>query len=113
MSRPLREQVVGDAHREFTLAVQFLDDGVVVGIVLVAAARIYHARYAEPVDLAQEMPRRILLIIRRQLRSLRQCRVENAGVWFRHQQACRLTVTIAHDLCARRFRRSLGVTDCP
>ncbi|MDC6134667.1 DUF1275 family protein, partial [Burkholderia gladioli] len=49
--RVLREQVVGDAQAQLVAPGQFHDHGVVVGIGLVAAARVDRAGHAEPVQL--------------------------------------------------------------
>ena len=38
---------------------QFLDDVVIVGVVLEAAAGVDHARHAQPVQLAHEVARRV------------------------------------------------------
>ena len=57
------------------------------------------------------MPRRIDLIVERQLRPLGERRVEDAGVRLGEQQAGRIAVGVAHDLAAGRLRRVLGVAD--
>ncbi|MNI22980.1 hypothetical protein D3C73_765470 [compost metagenome] len=73
--RFLGEEVVGQPDRELTVLVQLLDDLVVVGIVLEAAARVDDAGYAQPVQLAHEVAGRVQLILFRQLRGLGQGRV--------------------------------------
>ena len=50
----LREQVVGEPHGELTLFAQFLDDGIILRIVLKAAACVDGAGHAETVELAHE-----------------------------------------------------------
>ena len=109
--RLLREQVVGDADRELAVAVQLLDDLVVLGVVLETAAGVDHAGHAEPVQLAHEMPRRIHLVLGRQLRPLGERGVEDGRVGLGDQQAGRIAVRVAHDLAARGVRRVLGVAD--
>ena len=109
--RLLREQVVGDAHGELAVAVQLLDDLIVLGVVLEATAGVDHAGHAEPVHLAHEVPRRVLLILGRQLRPLGERGVEDGRVRLRDQQSGRFAARAAHDLSAREVRRVLGVAD--
>ena len=90
---------------------QFLDDGIVLGVVLEAAAGVDRAGDAEPVELAHEMARRVDLIIERQLRPLGQRRVEDRGIRLGQQKPGRIAVRVAHDLASRRLRRVLGVAD--
>ena len=82
----LREEIVGEPDRELAVVVQLLDDGVVVRIVLKAAAGVDRAGHAEAVELAHEMARRVDLILERQLRPLGQRRVEDAGIGLGDQQ---------------------------
>ena len=77
----LREQVVGEADGQLAFVGELLDDGVVLGIVLEAAAGIDRAGDAEPIEFAHEMARRIDLIVERQLRALGQRRIEDARRW--------------------------------
>ena len=109
--RLLREEIVGEADSELALFGQLLDDGVVVGIVLEAAAGIDGACDAEPVQLPHEMACRVDLVVERQFRPLGQRRIEDAGVGLGEQQAGRIAIGIADDLAARRVRRVLGVAD--
>jgi len=51
------------------------------------------------------------LIIQRQLRSLGQRRVEDAGIGLCQQQASRIAAIIANDFASRRIWRVFGVTD--
>jgi len=72
MSRPftlglLGEEVVGETDREVPLVAQLLDDGVILRIILKAAARVDRAGNAEAIELAHEVPRRVDLILERQL----------------------------------------------
>ena len=83
---------------------QLLDDLVVLGIVLEAAAGVDGAGDAEPVELAHEMAGRVELVLERQLRALGERRVEDAGVRLGEQQAGRIACGVAHDLAARRVR---------
>jgi hypothetical protein len=66
--RLLREKVVGDPDGEFARFAELADDFVIFRIVLKATAGVDGAGYAEPVELAQEMARRIELIVDGQLR---------------------------------------------
>src|SRR5882762_6929727 len=68
--RLLREEVVGKSDRELAVVVELLDDSVVLGIVLEAAARVDGSGDAEPIQLAHEVPGGIELIVERQLRPL-------------------------------------------
>ncbi|MNN25825.1 hypothetical protein D3C81_1393140 [compost metagenome] len=90
---------------------QVLDDVVVIGVVLVAAASIDHAGHAKPVHFAHEMARGVLLVLGRQLRALGQRGVEDGGVGLGQQQAGRIAGLVADDLAARRIRRVLVVAD--
>ncbi len=65
----LREQIVGHAHCQLAVIMQFLNDVVVLRIVLSAAASINDRRYSKSVHLAHVMPRRVDLIFNRQLRT--------------------------------------------
>ena len=102
--RLLREQVVGEPDGELPFVGQLLDDRVVLGIVLEAAAGIDRAGDAEPVELAHEVPGRVDLVVERQLRPLGQGRVENLGVGLGEQQSRRIARRIALDLAAGRRR---------
>src|SRR5438034_8528715 len=63
----LREEIVSNAECEFATLMQFLDDGVVLRVILIAAARINDAGEAEPVQFSHEVARGIQLMLRRQL----------------------------------------------
>ena len=93
------------------LAVQLLDDPVVLGIVLEPAAGVDRAGHAEPVELAHEVARRVDLIFERQLRPLGERRVEDCRVGLGEQQPGRFALGIAHDLAAGRVGRVPGVAD--
>jgi len=56
--------------------------------------------------------RGVELIVERQLRSLGQRRVEDAGVGLSQEQAGRVASAVADDFTRRRIRRVFGVTDC-
>jgi hypothetical protein len=107
--RVLREQVVGDAHGQLAALREFHDDGVVVGVGLVAAARVDGARHAEPVQLAHEMARRIHLVVIRQLRAFGERGVEQARIGARDQHARGVAAAVALDLAAGRVRRVFRV----
>ena len=109
--RLLGEQVVGEAHGQLPLPVQLLDDRVIVRIVLKPAAGIDDAGHAEPVDLAHEVARRVLLVFGRKLGALRQGRVEDRRIGPGDQQAGGIALRIALDLAAGRVRRILRVAD--
>ena len=57
------------------------------------------------------MARGVELIVERQLRTLGQRRIEDAGIGLGEQQAGRRAIRVAHDLAAGRVRRVLGVAD--
>ena len=107
----LREQVVGDARGELALPRQLLDDLVVVGVVLEAAAGVDHARHAEAVQLAHEAAGRVELILERELRALGERRVQDPRVRPGDQQPGGIAALVALDLAARRLGRVLGVAD--
>jgi hypothetical protein len=98
----LREQVVGDPERQLAVGVELLDHGVVVGVVLEAAAGVDHARDTQPVHLAHEVPGRVELLLGRQLRALGEGRVEDHGVGLGEQQPGRVARPVALDEAARR-----------
>ena len=108
--RFLREEIVGDAQRQFAALVQFLDDGVVLRVILKSAARVNDAREAEPVQFAHEMARGIHLMLRRQLRSFGERGVKNRGVRTRDEQAGGIAAVVALDFAAGRIGRVLRVT---
>jgi hypothetical protein len=61
----LREEVVGDAHRELIVLGELLDDGIVFRVVLKAAPCVNGAGHPEAVELAHEMAGRVELIVER------------------------------------------------
>src|SRR5262249_42454765 len=69
---PLREERVADAHRKLLVCGELGDGLVIARIILPAAARVDHACYAEPVQLAHEMARRDDLLGRIELRYPRE-----------------------------------------
>jgi hypothetical protein len=109
----LSEEVVGDAERQRVLPRQLLDDGVVVGVVLEAAAGIDRGGDAEAVQLPHEVARRELLQVGRQLRAGGERRIEDQCVGLGQQQAGRLAGGVALDQPARRVGRVLGVAHRP
>ena len=111
--RLLREEVVGEADRELFVLVELSDDGVVVRIILEAAAGVDGAGDAEPVQLTHEVARGVHLILERQLRSFGQRRVEDPRVRLGEQQPERNAARIAHDMTTGRFRRVLRIADRP
>ncbi len=105
----LGEQVVGDADRQLAGALEFLDDRVVLGVVLEAAAGVDCAGQAQAVQLAHELAGRIHLQLARQGRALGQGRVQDHRVRARDQHAGRVAGGVTLDLAARRVRGVLGV----
>ena len=93
------------------VGVQLLDDLVVLGVVLEAAAGVDGAGDAQAVQLAHEVAGRVDLVLGRQLRPLGQRRVEDRRVGLGEQQAGRVALRVALDLAARRVGRVLGVAD--
>jgi len=84
----LREKVVGQPKRQLSIAVQFVHNAVIVGIVLKSAARINDTGDSKAVQLAEELPRRIRLVLARQFRPLGQGRVENVCVCLLYTSRC-------------------------
>ena len=111
--RLLREEIVGDAQGQLAALVQLVDDHVIVRVILEAAAGIDDARQAEPVQLAHELARRVVLVLDGQLRALGERGVEDGGVRPRDQQAGRVAELVALDLAAGRIRRVLVVANRP
>jgi hypothetical protein len=109
--RLLGEEIVGEADGELTVGGQLLDHRVVLGIVLEPAAGVDRAGDAEPVELAHEVARRVELIVERQLGTLGERRIEDAGIGLGEQQPGRRAIRAAHDLAAGRVRRVLGIAD--
>ena len=107
----LSEQVVGDAHRHLAAPVQLLDDGVVLRIVLKAAAGVDDAGDAEFVELPLELTRGVDLVVERQHWPLSQGRIEDERARPSDQHAGRIAGLVALDRPARRVRRVLGVSD--
>jgi hypothetical protein len=107
------EEVVGQPDRELPVFGELLNDTIVFRVVLKTAARGDGAGHAEAVELAHEMARRIDLIVERQLRTLGQRRIKDAGIGLGDQQAGRIAVGVTHDLASRRIRRLLRISDRP
>ncbi|MNI34503.1 hypothetical protein D3C73_884940 [compost metagenome] len=105
----LGEQVVGDAHGQLIIAMQLLDDLVVLGVVLEATAGVDHRGDAQAVQLAHEMAGGIGLVFDRQLRPLGQGRIQDQCIRLGQQQAGGIAQRIAHDLPAGRIRSFLGI----
>ena len=76
----LREQIVAKPNRELTVVGELLDDGVILRIVLEAAAGIDGTGDTEAVQLAHEVARGVQLVVEGQLRTLGERGVENTGV---------------------------------
>src|SRR5207244_1749104 len=64
----LRKEIVGDAQGHFAATMQFLNDRVILWIILKTAPCIDDAGEAETVQLPHEMARGIQLVFRRKLR---------------------------------------------
>ncbi|MNL19658.1 hypothetical protein D3C87_1408710 [compost metagenome] len=76
----LGEEIIGQTHRHLVLVREFLNDLVVIRVVLEATACINHTRYAKTIELTHEMAGGVDLVVERQLRPLGQRRIKNAGV---------------------------------
>ena len=107
----MREQVVRNAKRQSAIRVELLDDGVVIGIILKAAARVDDAGNTEGVQFSHEMPGGIELVIFAQLRPLRQRGVQDRGIGLRQKKSRRITGRIANDFSTGRVRGVLAVPD--
>ena len=92
---------------------QPLDDRVVLGVALPAAAGIDHRGDAQPVHLAHEVPGRVELVLERQLGPARQGRVEDQGRGRGDEQARGLAMRVALDPPARRVGRVPAEADRP
>ena len=109
----MREEIVGNAERHLAAPVQFLNDGVILGVILKAAARVDDAREAEAIQFPHEVPRGVHLMFRRQLRSFGKCRVENRRVRTRDEQPGRIASIVALNFSARGVGCVLRVTAGP
>ena len=89
---------------------QFFDDRVILRIILKSAARVDDTRQTEPVEFAHEMPRRIQLVFRRQLRTFCERGVKNRRVWPCDQQAGGIAFVVTLNFAARWIWRVLRVT---
>src|SRR6266404_5258132 len=92
---------------------QFVDDFVVVRVVLEAAAGVNHARDSEAIEFAHEEPRRVQLIFGRELRPFGERGVKDRSVRFGDQQSRRVAQSIALDLAAWRVWGVASVADGP
>ena len=90
--RLLREQIVGQPDRQLAVVGELLDDGIILRIVLKAAAGIDRAGDAEPVQFAHEMACGVDLVVERQLWAAGQRRVENRRIRFGEQQPGRIAL---------------------
>jgi hypothetical protein len=52
----LRKQIVGNADGQLAVAVKLIDDLIVLGVILEAAAGIDRASHTKAIELAHEMP---------------------------------------------------------
>ena len=105
----LGEEIIADADGQLIVLMQLLDDLIIVGIILEAAARVDHAGDAQRIDVAHEVAGRIELIVLRQLWPLGQGRIEDGRIGLGQQQAGRVAGRVADDLAARRIGRVLGI----
>ncbi len=105
------EEIVGKADRKLSFIAQLLNDGVIFRIILKPAAGIDRAGDAETVELAHEVPRRVDLVLERQLRPLGERRIEYVCVGFGQQETGRIAIGVARDLAARRLLSVLRVAD--
>ena len=96
--RLLRKEVVSESNRQLAIAVQFVHNAVVVGIVLKSATRIDGAGDAEAVEFTKEEPRGVDLVFARKLWSLGQRGVQDVGIGVGDQQPCRISMTVALNL---------------
>ena len=101
--RFLGEEIVGDANGHFPALMQLLDDGVILRVVLRAAASINDTREPETVELAHEVASGIHLMLRRELRPLGERRVKNRGVGTRDEQAGRVALGVLLDFATGRI----------
>src|SRR5580704_11993573 len=89
---------------------KFVDDFVVVRIVLEAAAGINRARDAKTIQFPEEAARRVELILPRKLWPVEQSRIEDVGVRFGDENSRWIATFVPLDFAGRRIRRVLGVS---
>ncbi len=97
----MREKVIGEPDGELAVVGELLDNRVVVRIVLEAAAGVDRASHAQAVQFPHEMARGIELVLEWQLRAFGKRCVQNGGVGFGEQQACRIASPVAHNFASR------------
>ena len=103
----LREQRVADPQRHLPVRGELRDRGVVVRIILAAAARVDHAGDAQPVVLAHEVARRENLVLRRKPRDAQPHRDQAREARRRHHQARGTARSVALDRAAEHVGRVL------
>ena len=107
----LGEQVVGEADGQLASLVKFVDDLVVVRVVLKTAAGVDDAGDAEAVEFAHELARRVHLVLARELRPFGERGIQNHRVRAGDEQPRRVAVLISLNLAARRIGRVFRVPD--
>src|SRR5207253_10834888 len=100
----------GNAERHLAAFMQFLDDRVVLRVILKSATGVYDARETEPVQFAHEMPRGIQLMLRRQFRTFGERGVKNRGVRTRDEQSGWIAFAVALVISLRRAGRFFSAT---
>ncbi|MNX89536.1 hypothetical protein D3C86_1215540 [compost metagenome] len=97
----LSEEVVGDPHGEQPFTGELAADRVVVGVVLGPAARVDRAGDAEAVELAQELPGGVALLLVRQPGDLGEGGVEDGSGRRGEHEARRIAFGVALEAPAR------------
>src|ERR1700722_17621686 len=93
--RILRKEVVGEAHRQLTVAMQFVHHAIVVGIILKSASGVDRAGDSETVEFTEEEPGRIKLIFAGELWALGEGGIENVGIRLSEEKTRGISVAVA------------------
>src|SRR5437870_12607866 len=112
MFRFLGKEVVREANRQLTIAVQFVHYAIVVGIVLKSTSGVDRTGDAEAVELAEEEPGRIKLIFAGELWSLGEGGIENVGVGLGDEKTRGISVAITLNLTSREIWSVLVIAHC-
>ena len=112
-ARLLSEEIIGNAQGHLPSLMKLPDDFVVFRVILETSAGVAHTGHSQPVQLAHEVARGIVLVFGRKLWPLGQGGVEDGRVRPRHKHAGWIAGLVAHDFAAGRIRRVLRVAAGP
>src|SRR4051812_29725236 len=94
-------------------AIEFLDNAVIIGIVLKAPAGVYRARYAEAVHLPHEVARGVFLVFVRELWTHGKGRVEYCGIRPCNEHSGGVSPGVFLNFCSWQCRSVAGVPRSP